>query len=320
MIAGSNLTYTIKVTNLGPSDNSGFTLSDALPAGTSFVSATSPDCVHSAGTVTCTSAGLAAGADVTWTIVASVASSVADGTTLSNSASIATNNTTDPVAGNNSDTETTAVIARADLQVEKSDSPDPVIAGSNLTYTIKVTNLGPSDNSGFTLSDALPAGTSFVSATSPDCVHSAGTVTCTSAGLAAGADVTWTIVASVASSVADGTTLSNSASIATNNTTDPVAVNNSDTETTAVIARADLSITKDDSVDPVTAGRRAYLQHHSQQCRTFRRPGSYRQRHAPGTAHRSFGQLFAGQLHQLPLQPRHNRRRRQCHHHGHGHR
>ena len=197
---------------------------------------------------------MAAGADVTWTIVASVASSVADGTTLSNSASIATNNTTDPVAGNNSDTETTAVIARADLQVEKSDSPDPVIAGSNLTYTIKVTNLGPSDNSGFTLSDALPAGTSFVSATSPDCVHSAGTVTCTSTGLAAGADVTWTIVASVASSVADGTTLSNSASIATNNTTDPVAANDSDTETTAVIARADLSITKDDSVDPVTAG------------------------------------------------------------------
>ena len=109
---------------------------------------------------------MAAGANVTWTIVASVASSVADGTTLSNSASIATNNTTDPVAANNSDTETTAVIARADLQVEKSDSPDPVIAGSNLTYTIKVTNLGPSDNSGFTLSDALPAGTSFVSATS----------------------------------------------------------------------------------------------------------------------------------------------------------
>ena len=225
-----------------------------LPAGTSFVSATSPDCVHSAGTVTCTSAGLAAGANVTWTIVVSVASSVADGSTLSNTASIATNNTTDPVAANNSDTETTAVIARADLQVEKSDSPDPVIAGSNLTYTVKVTNLGPSDNSGFTLSDPLPAGTSFVSATSPDCVHSAGTVTCTSAGLAAGANVTWTIVVSVASSVADGSTLSNTASIATNNTTDPVAANNSDTETTAVIARADLQVEKSDSPDPVIAG------------------------------------------------------------------
>ena len=52
------------------------------------------------------------------------------------------------------------------------------------TYTIKVENLGPSDNAGFTLSDALATGTSYVSS-STDCVNAAGTVTCTSAGLAA---------------------------------------------------------------------------------------------------------------------------------------
>ena len=99
----------------------------------------------------------------------SVASSVADGSTISNTAAIATNSTTDPVAGNDTSTSSTTVHREADLKVEKTDSPDPVVAGTNLTYTLKVTNLGPSDNAGFTLSDTIPAGTTFVSATSPAC-------------------------------------------------------------------------------------------------------------------------------------------------------
>ena len=127
-----------------------------------------------------------------------------------------TSSTTDPTPANNSDTETTTVQASADLRVTKTDSPDPVLAGTNLTYTISVDNLGPSDNTGFSLSDTIPAGTSFVSA-SPACGNVAGTVTCTSAGLVAGTSVSWQIVVAVASSVADATILSNTAAIATNN-------------------------------------------------------------------------------------------------------
>ena len=47
--------------------------------------------------------------------------------------------------------------------------------------------------------------------------------------------------------------LSNTATVSST-TTDPNTANDSDTEPTAVQARADLSITKDDSPDPVTAG------------------------------------------------------------------
>ncbi len=49
------------------------------------------------------------------------------------------------------------------LSVTKTDSPDPVAAGANLTYTITVQNLGPSTAPNVSLSDTLPAGTTFVS-------------------------------------------------------------------------------------------------------------------------------------------------------------
>ena len=152
-----------------------------------------------------------------------VLSSVAQGETITNT-SYAGSDTVDPDLDDNLATATTDVLAEADLEVVKTDSPDPVIAGTNLVYTIKVTNHGPSDNVGFSVVDAIPSGTSFVSATSPDCADSSpisGTVTCTSAGLVNGASVTWTITVTVDAAVADGTTLSNTAAIDTNNTTDP---------------------------------------------------------------------------------------------------
>ena len=54
-------------------------------------------------------------------------------------------------------------IGGADLGVTKFDSPDPVIAGNQLTYTITVTNDGPCDATGVTLEDVLPSGLSNAS-------------------------------------------------------------------------------------------------------------------------------------------------------------
>src|SRR5690242_13354886 len=52
----------------------------------------------------------------------------------------------------------------ADLIVSKTASPDPVVAGSNVTYTIRVENCGPATAINVSVSDPLPAGTTFVSA------------------------------------------------------------------------------------------------------------------------------------------------------------
>jgi uncharacterized repeat protein (TIGR01451 family) len=57
----------------------------------------------------------------------------------------------------------TTVNTSADLVVTKTDSPDPVYYLNNLTYSISITNNGPSDAQTVALSDTLPAGTTFVS-------------------------------------------------------------------------------------------------------------------------------------------------------------
>ncbi|HMI81164.1 MAG TPA: hypothetical protein VK480_05195 [Solirubrobacterales bacterium] len=90
----------------------------------------------------------------------------------------------------------------ANLKVTKTDSPDPVRVGSNLTYTIGVENLGPEPATGVTVTDDLPKGVDLVSASGPSgaCAAQKGKVTCTVGSLKpsgvnyGGAPVTITIV------------------------------------------------------------------------------------------------------------------------------
>jgi len=118
--------------------------------------------------------------------------------------------------------------AQADLEISKADSPDPVTVGDNLTYTITVTNGGPDAATNVVVTDTLPSGVTFVSA-SPGCVHSAGVVTCNLGNIPAGGSVTITIVVTV---TAPGT-ISNTATV-TSDTLDPNTANNSDAEPTEV--------------------------------------------------------------------------------------
>lgn len=68
----------------------------------------------------------------------------------------------------------------ANLQIKKSDSPDPVRVGQQLTYTIAVEDLGPSPATGVTVTDNLPRTVDLVSATGPSgaCAVQGGKVTC----------------------------------------------------------------------------------------------------------------------------------------------
>src|SRR4030095_8417057 len=77
---------------------------------------------------------------------------------------VAASATSDSSSLNNTATATTTVQTIANLKVTKTDSPDPVTAGNNLTYTINFANNGPSDAQTVTVTDAVPANATFVSA------------------------------------------------------------------------------------------------------------------------------------------------------------
>jgi uncharacterized repeat protein (TIGR01451 family) len=252
VVAGESLTYTLQVTNQGPSPVTGVVVTDTLPAGVAFTNLTTTqgDGSHQAGTVTVELGSLASGGSATITIVVAVLPSTTGA--LLNEA-VVTGDNFDPVLLNNSDDEPTQVVPRIDLSIEKTDTPDPVVAGQRLNYTLLVTNLGPSDATGVTVEDALPAGVTYVSATSSQgtVTESGGTLTATLGNLALGAQATITIAVDVAASARG--TLVNTASVS-GNETETNLENNEDQVSTQINTLIDLVIDKTGSPDPVRAG------------------------------------------------------------------
>ena len=149
---GNALTYTLTVTNHGPSDATGVTLTDVLPTGMTLVSATPSQGTGCSGTstITCNLGALANGATATVTIV--VTPTVAG--TIPNTASV-TGNEFDPNMGNNTDTAVVNVINPA-IELVKTADPTVVNDGDTVTYTITVENTGDSDLTDVTVDDHLP--------------------------------------------------------------------------------------------------------------------------------------------------------------------
>ena len=128
----------------------------------------------------------------------------------------------------------------ADLSIDVSDDADPVVAGDNLTYTVSLTNAGPDAATGVVLTSALPAGTSLVS-TAGCGQDPAGAPSCSVGSIAVGATVQVAIVVAVPASAGMDVLLNFGASVASA-LFDPQTAGNTGSESTAVIARADLGI------------------------------------------------------------------------------
>ncbi len=169
VIAGSgagNLTYVVTVTNNGPSDASGITLSEVVtvPAGVTVDSITPSQGSFVAPNWTV--GNLASGASATLTVVLTASSAASPGTdVICDTATLTAVNETQVATGNEADTECTSITVSADLSITKVDDADPPPPGSDLTYTITVTNNGPSDATGVVVTDTLPAAVTYVSDT-----------------------------------------------------------------------------------------------------------------------------------------------------------
>jgi uncharacterized repeat protein (TIGR01451 family) len=253
--AGANLTYNVTVSNAGPSDAVGVVFTNTLPANVAYQSFTGTgwSCTLNGVLVRCVrTANLVSGANDTVGIVARVNSSLTGGT-LSDSV-LVRSSTSDPVANNTAAT-TTTVRTSADLSVTKVDTVDPVEPGMGMAYVITVNNLGPSDAVGVRITDTLPTGVTYVThvpLAEWTCSLVGGELRCSRvAVITSGGSAQINVAVMVGAGVTS--TINNTARVGAT-TPDPVSGNNSDTESTTVTPRAELSLTKVESDDPIIAG------------------------------------------------------------------
>jgi uncharacterized repeat protein (TIGR01451 family) len=249
-LTGQTVTYTLTAANNGPDDASGVVVTDTLPAGVNYESATPSQgsCSQLNGIVTCKLGSIPSSGNATVDVKVNAPSAG----TITNQATVVGDDLNDPDTGDNSTSSDTTVAPGADLAITKSDSADPVVVGNGVTYTLSVKNNGPADATNVVATDNLPAGLTYGSATPSQgsCSESTGTVTCALGDLANGATATIDITVSTQGPG----TLTNNASV-TGDQGDGDSSNNSASENTAVTGIADLSITNSDSPDPVAAGQ-----------------------------------------------------------------
>jgi uncharacterized repeat protein (TIGR01451 family) len=225
---GQSLVYTIVATNNGPEDVPAATIADTFPAelACSWTSMAVGATGNTSGSGNLNDTlSMPVGSTVTYTVTCVIDPSASG--TLTNTATISSP-IIDPVPGNNNATDAdTQLIPETDLILVKSGQPNPVMPGRTVTFTLSVTNSGPSDSSGGMISDTLPVELSFTS--SPDCSAAGQDLACPVPALPAGASINLSFDALVAM---DAESITNTATIA-GNENDPVAVND---VSTAVIA------------------------------------------------------------------------------------
>jgi uncharacterized repeat protein (TIGR01451 family) len=190
---GANVTYTITVINAGPDNADNATLTDPLPAGTTFVSISCPagwgcstPAVGVNGTVTATNPSLPLTSGDVFTLVVHVDPAIALGTFINNQATVSSN-TPDVNSENDRSTFSTLVPGPiADIGITKLGQPDSVTPDSDVAYTMTVSNSGPDAAANVVLNDPLPSEVDFISlvslagwsCTTPS-VNTNGTVRCT---------------------------------------------------------------------------------------------------------------------------------------------
>jgi len=227
--AGATVSYTATVTNSGP-DTSGATATLTVAGGT--FGTLPAGCTNGPpSTILCTAASIGSGGSTNFVVPVN-APGVGP---VSLSGSVAASGATDNNSGNNSASQSTTVTPKADLSITKS-GPASAAAGSNVSYTIVVTNNGPSDATSVVVSDPPVAGLTWAS-NSGACTTS---FPCTIPSIANGASAT--ILATYTTSPSGPAATVNNVASVSSAVGDPNSGNNSASATTTIGQTADVQV------------------------------------------------------------------------------
>lgn len=267
--AGSNITYTLTVNNAGPLTADNTLVSIDTPPNTTFQSASAPigwsvmsPPVDGTGTVTFSNPMLMPGGPQMLTVVVKVLSFTSGGTVIPATATISSD-LNDPVPGNNNSATSTTVQVQANLQVFKMANVSTAMPGTDIIYTVDIFGNGPDSSSNVTLTDVVPANTTFQSIVSPGGwsvttppVNGTGTITATNPSVGFKSTHSFTITVRVNNGVSGGVVITNTATVSSP-TPDPDNTDNSDSADVTVMAppaQADMSITRVAAPDPAVRG------------------------------------------------------------------
>lgn len=192
-IFGAPVTYTLWVTNTGPSPAAGVSLTDTLPLSATLLAAEAGagTCAAQAGTLTCALGDLAAGASLPVTITLMPGQRGA--AELINVTRAVSNMPQTAAAV----LTTTTAIAPADLGLALDQPAGTLKVGAPVTYTLTVSNAGPAAATGVQLDFPWPAALALTRAEfgPGSCALDAGTLRCTLERLAASASLSATLIA-----------------------------------------------------------------------------------------------------------------------------
>lgn len=235
--------FTIVLTNKGPDTATGVALTDLLPSGLTYDSVTPSQGSYNNVSGIWTVGTVVASGSATLTLYATVDAGTA-GQTIVNTARVSNANQADPTPDDNEDTASVTVRG-ADLGIAKSVSEPAPIEGYEVTYALALTNNGPNTATGVEVTDQLPAGVTFVSATPSQGSYDPVSGVWTVGTVAVSATVTMDIVVEIEAGTA-GQTITNTATITASDETDPDPSNDED-DAVLTVAIPGISISKHSS-------------------------------------------------------------------------
>jgi uncharacterized repeat protein (TIGR01451 family) len=252
---GSEVVYTITVTNAGPSTATDVSVRDDLPKALQEVTWTCSCNASGAGALD-QKVTMPANSRIVYTLTGKLAPD-AEGDLVNTATAGAGGVTIDSNPGNNSAVDTDKLVPKSDIVVTKTDNAEEATPGGKTTYTVVVTNKGPSAAKGVSIADVMPQGvksaewTCAASEKSTCAVAAGKDAINTKVDLWVDGTATFTVIALMDSSATGDLVNTATATFAG----DPDASNNAATDTDKLVPKADLSITKKHA-GKITAGNK----------------------------------------------------------------